>query len=275
MAVINPTEVAPPTPLISPSSQPPKPQEPLPSPAPRSPHDRSLSDPTPRPQQIASVVPDQCPIDDPLQPSPVTVPQPEATPQPSPAIVPQSEATLQPSPVIVPQSEATLQPSPVTVPQPEATDVGESSSVPPATPPPSPHSDSPGPEAADPTLPAISPIVDHNHPEHAPPPVGTFTFVGTSPFITPATIQYLQTVPASQRWVEMVAAYLRFEALPIMKGVRISLVPDLLYPVLITQPVGRSPSYRVPASRGVCMDEGSDLHGGSNPLYRRRQFIPQ
>lgn len=55
-----------------------------------------------------------------------------------------------------------------------------------------------------------------------PPPAGTFEFDGPAPFITPATVQYLHTIPAGQRWQNMVASYLRLEEFPITKGVRIS-----------------------------------------------------
>ena len=57
----------------------------------------------------------------------------------------------------------------------------------------------------------------------APPPAGTFTFAGTSPFITTAAIDYLQTIPAGQRWADMIVSYLRLEEAPVSKGVSIPL----------------------------------------------------
>jgi hypothetical protein len=63
-----------------------------------------------------------------------------------------------------------------------------------------------------------------DHPERIPPPVGTFTFGGVVPYIDGELIKYLQTVPAGQRWVEMVVSYLRFEEFPPATGVRIHLL---------------------------------------------------
>lgn len=57
--------------------------------------------------------------------------------------------------------------------------------------------------------------------ERAPPHLGEFTFNGTSPFITPAAIDYLQTITAGQHWVAMIKSYLRFEELPVVKGVSV------------------------------------------------------
>ena len=50
-----------------------------------------------------------------------------------------------------------------------------------------------------------------------------FTFAGTSPFITTATIDYLQTIPAGQHWVDMIVSYLCLEEAPVSKGVSIPL----------------------------------------------------
>lgn len=55
-----------------------------------------------------------------------------------------------------------------------------------------------------------------------PPPAGTFKFDGPAPFITPAVVEYLHTIPTGQRWENMIASYLRLEEIPITKGVRIS-----------------------------------------------------
>ena len=51
------------------------------------------------------------------------------------------------------------------------------------------------------------------------PPSGAFTSDVVSPFITTAVIGYLHTIPAGQRWVDMIMSYLRLEAIPIAKGV--------------------------------------------------------
>ena len=37
-----------------------------------------------------------------------------------------------------------------------------------------------------------------------------------------ATIDYLQTIPAGQRWVDMIISYLRLEEAPYTKGARTS-----------------------------------------------------
>ena len=54
-----------------------------------------------------------------------------------------------------------------------------------------------------------------------PPPAGTLTFGGTSSFLTTDAISYLQTIPAGQRWVDMVNSYLRLEEYPVAKGVSV------------------------------------------------------
>ena len=54
---------------------------------------------------------------------------------------------------------------------------------------------------------------------HTIPGPGAFTFDGTAKFITPDTINYLETVPGGQHWTEMVRRYLQLEQLPILKGV--------------------------------------------------------
>jgi len=48
-------------------------------------------------------------------------------------------------------------------------------------------------------------------------------FNGTSPFLTTAAISYLQTIPAGQRWVDMVKSYLRLEEFPVAKAVSVTL----------------------------------------------------
>jgi len=174
-AIINPTEVALPSPLVSPSLQPPEQQEPLPGPIPQRTHNGSPSIPAPQSQQTPPAASGQCPSD---HPPPLHL---------------------------------------ITAPQPEDMDTRQ---------PPSPCSDLSGPGATDPIPPAAPPTAapstsEPDSPEHAPPPVRAFAFTGTSLFITPVTIQYLQTIPANQRWSEMVTSYLRFEELPPTKDVRI------------------------------------------------------
>jgi hypothetical protein len=58
-----------------------------------------------------------------------------------------------------------------------------------------------------------------DHFGRSPSPVGAFTFDGPSPFITSAAINYLQTIPAGQRWTDMIISFLRLEELPAADGV--------------------------------------------------------
>ena len=60
-----------------------------------------------------------------------------------------------------------------------------------------------------------------------------FTFNGTSPFITSAAVGYLQTIPATPRWVSMIASYLRLEEFPIVKGVSVALFLGFLFILFI------------------------------------------
>ena len=62
-------------------------------------------------------------------------------------------------------------------------------------------------------------INSHDHSGRAPPLVGVLTFNNTSPFVTVATIAYLQTIPTGRHWVKMVTSYLHLEGSPIAKGV--------------------------------------------------------
>lgn len=55
--------------------------------------------------------------------------------------------------------------------------------------------------------------------KRSPAPPGAFAYCGSSPFITPATIQYLETVCAGQRWTDMVNSFLRLEELPVTNHV--------------------------------------------------------
>ena len=71
-------------------------------------------------------------------------------------------------------------------------------------------------------------VTDRDHVERVPPPPGIFTFNDASPFITPAAIGYLQTIPAGERWVNMVTSYLRLEGFSLIKGVRTNIFLDLL-----------------------------------------------
>ena len=72
-----------------------------------------------------------------------------------------------------------------------------------------------------------------DHFKRSPPPPGAFAFSGSSPFINPAAIQYLQTIPAGQRWTDMVNSYLRFEELPVVPGVRILILFILFHSLMI------------------------------------------
>ena len=64
--------------------------------------------------------------------------------------------------------------------------------------------------------------IDRVSSQRTPPPVGAFTINGASPFLTTAAIGYLQTIPAGQRWADMVTAYLRLEEFPVTKGVSVT-----------------------------------------------------
>ena len=58
------------------------------------------------------------------------------------------------------------------------------------------------------------------HAGRVPPPAGTFIFNSLlSLFIAPATLQYLQTIPAGRCWEDMIVSYLRLEEFPVTKGV--------------------------------------------------------
>jgi hypothetical protein len=57
------------------------------------------------------------------------------------------------------------------------------------------------------------------HSRRPPQPAGTFVYNGSSQFITPAAIQYLQTVCAGQRWADMVLSFLCLEELSLIAGV--------------------------------------------------------
>ena len=84
-----------------------------------------------------------------------------------------------------------------------------------SSPPLSPETATPGPVLDGQS--AITP--DLGHAGRVPPPAGCFTFSGSAPFVSPAALQYLQTIPAGQRWEDMIASYLRLEELQIPKGV--------------------------------------------------------
>lgn len=71
------------------------------------------------------------------------------------------------------------------------------------------------------------PVSNHNHTERAPPSAGTFIVNNVQPFITAATIDYLHTIPAGERWVNMVSSYLRLEGYPVVTGVSTNLSLNL------------------------------------------------
>ena len=59
-----------------------------------------------------------------------------------------------------------------------------------------------------------------SHAGRVPPLAGTFVFNSPlSLFITPATLQYLQTIPAGHCWEDMIVSYLCLEEFPVTKGV--------------------------------------------------------
>jgi hypothetical protein len=65
-----------------------------------------------------------------------------------------------------------------------------------------------------------SSLVDaSSHVERLPSAKGALAFNGSSPFITPATIEFWQNVRAGQHWTDMVISFLRFEELPMADGV--------------------------------------------------------
>ena len=180
MAAVGSAEGTPSVPLVSPSSKSPEQHKPSPSPVLQQTHGGSPSGPALQPQQVASPISSQHPPDDPPPP------QPEDTGA---------------------QEPLSLHPPP---PQPEDTGVQE---------PLSPHPHSPGPENTEFTPTAASPTVNPGHLERTPPPAGVFTFTGTSAFVTPATLQYFQTISAGPCWVEMVISYLRLEEFTVSKVV--------------------------------------------------------
>ena len=192
-AVVDPAEVAPATPSISPSLQQPELQEPSFSPTLQQIQDALPSSPALQPQQTTSVTSHQHP------PVHLII---------APSLGEDAQELSPALPAAPPPSPRPNSPSPHT----------DS---------PSPCADSPGPETSNPTLCAVLTSVDSNQLKCVPPPAEAFTFSNISPFITPATIQYLQTVSAGQRWVEIIISYLRFEELPVAKGVRISCASDL------------------------------------------------
>lgn len=122
---------------------------------------------------------------------------------PTPAV----ETESQPSPVFASENEnqAVLSSGLLTIPQQSPSD-----STPPTTP----------------SAPATGDVATSTgHPDDpttisASPKVKVFTFDGSSNFITPSVIDYLETIPGGQGWINMVKAYLRLEQLPLKQGVR-------------------------------------------------------
>ena len=62
---------------------------------------------------------------------------------------------------------------------------------------------------------------DLGHAGRMPPSAASFTFNGWAPFISTATSQYLQTIPAGQCWEDTITSYLRLEELQVPKGVHL------------------------------------------------------
>jgi len=112
------------------------------------------------------------------------------------------------------------------------------------------------------------------HAGRVPPLVGTFTFNGQSPFITPAAVEYLHTIPGGQSWEKMITSYLRLEGLPINKRVCIISTP---YPTGTNQTslVRYSPSQSGTTQRNQHMDEAPRLQARSDPFHLGRRFILQ
>lgn len=149
-------------------------------------------------------------------PSP-TLQQPNGGSPGSPTLQPQQSAS-----VVYPQRLLDPPPPPLpylaATPQHENTGVQEPSS-------PRPHP--PELENIEPAPAPASPTVNPDHLEQTPPPAEAFAFAGTSAFITSTTMQYLRTISAGPRWVEMVTSYLRLKEFPVMKSVCVFRIVDL------------------------------------------------
>jgi len=116
---------------------------------------------------------------------------------PTPAV----GAELQPSPASASENEAEIVlSSGLTIPQQSPSD-----STPPITP----------------SVPTTGDVVTSTgHPDDpttlpTSPKVKVFTFDGTSNFVTPSAMDYLETIPGGQGWINMVKAYLRLERFPL------------------------------------------------------------
>lgn len=113
-------------------------------------------------------------------------------------------------------------------------------------------------------------------PEHlrrSPSPAGAFNVDVSPPFITPAAINYLQSVRAGQRWTDMVTSFLRLEGLPAVKAVSIFISSIPLYP-LIKLLVLFASFRRLPTKRGVQMDENPTLRVKADPFHLQHLIIP-
>ena len=99
-----------------------------------------------------------------------------------------------------------------------------------------------------------------------PPPVGTLKFEGTSAFLTPDVIDYLQTIPAGRRWAEMVSSYLRMEEFPIAKGVSVIVFILLLPHTDSSLLVLNAPFHDIAAGRSFQLDQGPIIQARSHPI---------
>ena len=159
-------------------------------------------------------------------PFPDTAPSNDTTP-PIDTIAP---TNVIPPPVAVTEEErhhqilltpvVEVRPQSTPAPTPNNDGQGMPSSSPLVTPQRSPSDDIPLTTPSSPTTNDAVPTPDHSEdPATIPTPLRVFVFDGTSAFITPATINYWETIPGGQGWVAMVNAYLRLESLPLKKGV--------------------------------------------------------
>ena len=98
-------------------------------------------------------------------------------------------------------------------------------------------------------------ITTTDHPEDhttIPTPPKVFVFDGSSNFITSSVIDYLETIPGGEGWVNMIKAYLRLEELPAQQGVR-GLFRFPNYILIFSQCPRRIPAESRPAEVGMWM----------------------
>jgi len=87
---------------------------------------------------------------------------------------------------------------------------------------------------------------------------------GLPNFITPSAIDYLETIPGGQGWVNMVKAYLRLEQLPVPQSVCLFFIfPDCV--LTLSQCPLRLPTKSRPAEVGIWM-KGRSYDAGRLPF---------